>query len=102
MWAGLPKDSTSTMSRWDDYKEENLVNGEHKRFPGWKPVGVWTFQRSDGSITHHKADSPFAFWESTCEWSMEKWDKMFPAPIPEEKQEECYEAISKLGSAPQP
>lgn len=74
------------MSAWSHYKDVNIdENGRHRDHPRWKPVGVWEFEREDGLMTAHKAESPHSFWSDTVEWSMKLADKCIPlgAPLPE-------------------
>ena len=87
------------MSRWDEYKEENLTeDGEHTGFPGWivaPDLGAWSFRRiKDNAVSHHKADTPYGFWESACEASMAGWNRLFPNPVSEDQLKEAYNKVS--------
>ena len=85
------------MTAWERYKEENVVDRCHKDYPGWEVDGAWTFRRmSDGAITHHKADTPYGFWERACEESLAIWESVYPNPVPPEQQLEAYDLLSQL------
>ena len=84
------------MNAWDQYLINNIVDGQHKKFPGWRPTAVWTFHRDkDGVITHHKADTPYGFWESACEESMAMWERLYPDAVPDGQGWEAYDKVSR-------
>jgi hypothetical protein len=64
---------------WETYKALTCASdGAHKEFPDWRITGIWEFTRSDGWVTAHKMESPFAFWRTTVEDSMRLADKHIP------------------------
>jgi hypothetical protein len=86
------------MTNWDVYKSERVDGVCHRDFPGWQlapECDAWTFRReSDGVLSHHKADTPFGFWEAACEASMKLWDRLFPAPVAADQAEDAYHRVA--------
>jgi hypothetical protein len=86
------------VTAWDRYVGEKVVGGRHRDFPGWElapECGAWTFRRSsDGVLSHHKADTPFAFWERACEVSMSLWDSLYPGPVSGDDYQGLYAKVS--------
>lgn len=67
------------MSAWSRYCEEHInEEGRHRKFPEWEVIGVYTFQRSDGWTSAHKAEFNRCFWSTTAEESMRLADKFIP------------------------